>query len=143
MARAAELYLLDRSARDRASLTLSDFEPEYHGADAESFLVTLQGESLHAELRVSGYLAPDLGQFFHELAAQWRGWEGERGWSSLEGEFELSATSDRTGHTTLQFKLRPPLTGCEWRVAGALLLEAGNLESVAQEVSRAWSRHAT
>jgi hypothetical protein len=34
----------------------------------------------------------DLALFFAELAADWRGWEGERHWRALEGELEVQAS---------------------------------------------------
>ena len=71
-----------------------------------------------------------LDRFWRELAENWRGWEGTRSWWSLEGDLELSATSDRLGHVALEVRLDEgaPL---EWRVHGTLSLEAGQLERLA------------
>ena len=38
---------------------------------------------------------------FEEMAIEWRGWDREKSWGSLEGEFDLTETSDSTGHVTL------------------------------------------
>lgn len=132
-----------RSAHDGTSLTISDFRPEYGGADSETFLVTAKVGRWFAEVRASTFMTEDLGTFFRTLAENWTGWDGERSWGSLEGEFSLTATSNHTGHITMKFTLAQPWTGFEWQVAGALELEAGSLDSLAENVSQAWSAHAT
>ena len=40
-------------------------------------------------------------RFFAELAADWRGWDGERRWRSLEGEMEIEASHDGRGHVLI------------------------------------------
>lgn len=71
-----------------------------------------------------------LDKFWRELAEDWRGWEGIRSWKSLEGELELSATSDRLGHVTLEVR---PDEGApfQWWVYGVISLDAGQLDSIA------------
>src|SRR5215208_2323956 len=71
-----------------------------------------------------------LDQFWRELAENWRGWEGTRSWQSLEGDLELSATSDRVGHVTLEVRLDRGAP-FQWRVYGIISLEAGLLDSFA------------
>jgi hypothetical protein len=71
-----------------------------------------------------------LGLYWSELAEDWRGWEGVRSWRSLEGDLELSATSDSLGHVSLEVRLEegaPP----RWRLEGTLQLEAGGLDRLA------------
>ena len=87
-------------------------------------------------------MAVDLGDFFRDLALNWKGWEGERHWSTLEGEFAICATSDHLGHIRLAFTLSQPYTGLELQLKGALELEAGTLDSVAKQVSAAWRQNA-
>jgi hypothetical protein len=132
-----------RSVHDGTTLTLSEFVPDCPNADAKSFLVSIVGTNVRAEARVSYFMAADLGAFFRSLAEQWHGWKGEVRWASLEGEFELNATSNRTGHVFLAYFLRPPHTGFHWELRGTLQLEAGQLEHLAQEVTGVWSAHAT
>ena len=131
-----------RSIHGDTSLTLSDFHPEYQSADADSFLVSVASGSWRGEVRASSFMASDLGDFFHGLALSWRGWEGERNWSTLEGEFTLCATSDRLRHIRLAFALSQPSIDLGWELKGALELEAGMLESAAKQVSAVWRQNA-
>jgi len=131
-----------KSVQGDTSLTLSDFHPEYQGADADSFIVSVASGNWRGEIRASSFMTADLGDFFRELALNWKGWEGERHWSTLEGEFSLCATSDHLGHIRLAFALSQPCTGLELQLKGALELEAGMLDSVAKHVSAAWRQNA-
>jgi Family of unknown function (DUF6228) len=130
--------VLISSARDGALLGLSRFVGRGNSVDADSFVVLAERSDLKAEAIVSAYMAPPLGEYFESMAACWTGWKGTKDWSSLEGEFTLSATSGSTGHITLSYFLRPPYTGFHWELKGALELEAGQLSAVAQEVGVAW-----
>lgn len=130
--------VLIRSSRDGALLKLSHFVGQENSAEADSFVVLAQRGDLRAEAMVSAYMAPHLGEYFESMAADWTGWTGTKDWSSLEGEFTLSAKSDNTGHITLSYFLRPPYTGFHWELKGALELEAGQLSAIAQEVGTAW-----
>ena len=127
-----------RSARDGTLLELSRFVGRGSSANAESFFVVVQRQDVRAEAEVSAFMAPHLGEYFQTLATSWSGWQGRRVWSSLEGEFTLSATCDSTGHVTLAYFLRPPHTGFHWELRGALELEAGQLAAIAQEANAAW-----
>ena len=131
-----------KSTDGNTALTLSDFHPEHHGADADFFIVTVTSDTWRGEVRASSFMATDLGDFFQDLARNWKGWEGERRWETLEGEFSICATSDRLGHIRLSFTLSQPHTGLELQLKGALELEAGMLDSVAKQVSAAWRQNA-
>src|ERR1019366_5894320 len=57
----------------------------------------LRVPGLESRLRVSAHYAlgfDDLVAFFGQLAADWRGWRGERTYESLEGDLRLAATHD-------------------------------------------------
>jgi hypothetical protein len=71
-----------------------------------------------------------LDRFWRDLAENWRGWEGTRSWQSLEGDLELSATSDRLGHVALEVRLEEGAP-FPWRVHGKLSLDAGQLHRIA------------
>ena len=73
-----------------------------------------------------------LGEFWRELAEDWRGWRGVRSWGSLEGDLQLSATSDRLGHVPVEVRLREGAP-YRWQMNGILELEAGRLEHIAKE----------
>ncbi len=51
-------------------------------------------------------------------------------WSSLEGECELRAESDRTGHVTLSVRAQYRQSEV-WTVEGSVVLEAGQLDAIA------------
>jgi hypothetical protein len=71
-------------------------------------------------------------QFFQELAASWRGWDGVKTWKDLEHRVDLSATCDKTGHMTLKVTVRD--ANYSGRVELPLCLEAGQLERLSREV---------
>ena len=57
--------------------------------------VCLRVPGLEASSRVSAHYASefdDLVAFFRQLAADWRGWDGERTYESLEHDLRLTAT---------------------------------------------------
>jgi hypothetical protein len=56
---------------------------------------------LHAHRRFYELHIGWLADFLSELAGSWRGWEGERKWTSLEGDIELTATHDGRGLVAL------------------------------------------
>ena len=79
---AGAFLAIQRDGRDRRR---DDVEDGYLTA-------TLSCGSLRASLRSYEIGIGQLADYFAELAADWRGWKGERRWSSLEGDVELAAT---------------------------------------------------
>jgi len=134
--------ILFKSSRDGATLQIGEFAPEYTDSDSKSFLVTVNTRGWSIEQRASAYLAPDLGDYFTNLAAHWKGWKGEKTWSTLEGEFELSASTDRLGHITLVFGLHQGFSGGGWKLQGEIELEAGALEALAAQAREVWAANA-
>lgn len=69
-------------------------------------------------------------ELFEKMAIEWQGWKGEKDWGSLEGELDLSATSDSKGHITLVSTIRsgyiPPCS----KIVVEFILEAGELEKI-------------
>lgn len=113
------------SRDDQSSLRLEAYDRDY-------FIAELRGLNLHARTRVGTYMSGGLADLFGEMAAQWRGWEGVKTWSSLEGELHLAAEADRTGHVTLTTRLSEGAPSV-WSVELVLVLEAGQLERLARE----------
>jgi hypothetical protein len=74
--------------------------------------------------------------FFAKLACQWAGWTGKEEWRSAEGELEITATSDRTGHINLVFALVKPEQSANWSASAHLIIEAGRLEQLSWEAQR-------
>ena len=90
----------------------------------------LRSRGLDASVLVSAYMFGGFAAFFGGLATDWKGWKGAREWRALEGELNLKAESDRTGHIYLSVELRdgaPP----RWQVNSGLVLEAGQLDRLA------------
>jgi hypothetical protein len=123
-------YVTIKSAQDGALLEL--LAPTRTG----TFSAHLRGAGFEGRVEVYEHEPPvHLAAFFRDLATHWRGWSGEKQWDSLEGQLSLKATSDSMGHTHLLVRLRSgPLY--DWDIRGTLLLEAGQLETVADAVER-------
>jgi len=67
---------------------------------------TLQADGLVATSRVEGGGGfQDLARFFRGLEQEWRGWEGVRGWKSVEGDLGLVARHE-FAHVRLTVTLR-------------------------------------
>ena len=111
--------------------------------DAETVSVELDTGDLRVRFELGvGEETLGLKRFFVQLAADWRGWEGAREWSSsFEDEVRLTATMDRAGHVLLTVRLRSqgevplPHHPPAWQVECLLLLEAGQLERSARDAS--------
>ena len=77
--------------------TLTFTDPLIESGNVGRYRVALDGSGLHATAAVYSYGDDGLVTFIDELAREWRGWDGVRGWHSLEGHLSLSATTDRLG----------------------------------------------
>jgi hypothetical protein len=76
----------------------------------------------------------DLPTWFAELAAEWRGWEGERSWDAYEGGLALTCSHDGAGHVPLRVRLAEANSRA-WRAEATVVLEAGQLEDAARAVA--------
>ena len=95
------------------------------------YSVTFTAPDMNATIKVDNApvgISPR--ELFEKMANEWQGWKGEKDWGSLEGEFDLSATSDSKGHITLVASIRsgyiPPCS----KTVIELILEAGQLEMI-------------
>jgi len=94
-----ENSLTIKSAHDGTSL-------EFTGCSSDYYNITLNGPNCQGTGKVYAFEpAEKISAFFHDMAANSRGWNGKKNWCSLEGEFSLSATCDSTGHITLSAEL--------------------------------------
>jgi Family of unknown function (DUF6228) len=76
-----------------------------------------------------------LRAYFAELARSWTGWDGDKAWSSLEGELLLTAVHDRLGTVGLVLRLRAgpwEFRSPRWLAEAQLLLDAGSLDALAE-----------
>lgn len=75
-----------------------------------------------------------LAEYFADLAANWRGWEGVKEYASLEGQLSLNATHDGLGTVTIRVVLGQPWPP-EWSFEAELAFGAGaHLERLAHEL---------
>jgi Family of unknown function (DUF6228) len=77
-------------------------------SDHDTVLAELRVGALSASQRVyhgwpSGFA--DLAAFFESLSRDWRGWDGERRWDSVEDDLGIGA-SWKSGHVHLRITLR-------------------------------------
>lgn len=104
-------------------------------------VATLTGAALQATRAVVPHYSDDgygdLVEYFAHLANYWRGWVGDRTWTSLEDE--LSFTARHTGshvHLTVSVENGPFNGTAPWSARLALTLDAGEqLSSVAASVA--------
>jgi Family of unknown function (DUF6228) len=81
-----------------------------------------------------------LNTFFESLARDWRGWKGERIWSSLEGEFHITALHNGLGTVELIVSVghREPTSAGVWDATVTLFFDAGGLDALARQAPSAW-----
>jgi len=101
--------------------------------DPDAFAAHLHAPGLDAEVAVFHYGGDFLGRYFAELAANWRGWEGDREWRSLEGALEFHASISKAGAVLLQVVLRN--SAFSWRLTYDFGIENGELDVLAHEAA--------
>jgi Family of unknown function (DUF6228) len=125
------------SAQDGTTLSLWDAaKRRLRDSDGpEYYEVQVSGPNVSARQQVYGYAGTGLPELFESLAHNWKGWDGEKLWPSLEGEFSLSATAERLAHVRLGYRLCGDVVGKEtWELKGSLFPEAGQLDAIAREM---------
>ena len=101
----------------------------------EYFVATLALEGLQASLRIYGWGSESLVTSLEEMARDWRGWEGEKDWQSVEGDLALRATHDRLGQVCVTVALRS-YDAPVWRAEGDLAVDPGSLDQLAAGARR-------
>ena len=101
----------------------------------EHYRLRLVSDDLNAVTKVVnapyGEMLPD---FLAVLSKNWKGWEGEKSWRALEDEYRIEATTSKTGHVTL--KVTVNLHQYQWRAIAEIMVEAGQLENIENNVKR-------
>jgi hypothetical protein len=124
-----------KSSRSSGSLVFSDRKPANGTRPVEYLRVGLKERDITASSsQVYLYEAFALSSFFAELAGEWKGWEGEKEWSSVENDFALSAISDGLGHVALHVTLKSGPYEDDWCVKGVIYIDAGQLAELAHEI---------
>ena len=101
----------------------------------EQYRLRLVSDDLNAVTKVDnapyGEMLPE---FFAVLSKNWKGWEGEKSWRALEDEYRIEATTSKAGHVTL--KVTVNLHQYQWRAIAEIMVEAGQLENIENNVKR-------
>jgi hypothetical protein len=105
--------------------------------------VTLYATGLRASNRIYNLYYADgadsLPAFFKDMAMNWRGWDGEKCWESVEGELKLTCTHTNKplGHVILIVELRSHVDDpFIWDVRCSLGLELWQLGMLANEAKK-------
>ena len=126
-------FVIIKCSKSRGELEFSEREGLTQAAGSEYFRVTIRSQNMSAFTKVYSFDPFDYGlkKFFEELAENWRGFDDEKEWKSLEGEFTLVCTSDNLGHFAIRSTIRNSLD--TWSV-NTIYVEAGQLEKIADDV---------
>ena len=118
------------------------------GSDAQTLIIGPKNEDYLSVTIKSGlnqfgittYLfsdAPQLVQFFENLAEYWQGWGGTKSWNSVEGDFRLVAIHDGIKHVKLTVSLiKDQGEETQSNYVGNVLVELGGLAVAAAEVRK-------
>ena len=121
-----------------ASIEFSERDGLVKRDGSEYYRVTLREGIFETTLKVSAFDPNDDGlpKFLQSMASNWRGWDGQLKWTSLEGEFELRCEHDGLGHvaTTAALLSNPSVHG--WTGKIRFEIPAGELEQIANEIKR-------
>jgi hypothetical protein len=111
-------------SRDRASrLQLRCIDRHWWHAE-------LRSDGLSATTRVSRWHAGSLADYFGDLAANWKGWDGVKRFQSYECSLAIDASRDRAGHVHLTVFFHRDED--RWKVQGPIVLDAGQLDAISE-----------
>ena len=118
-------------------LTRKEWGPEEEVANYYFACIRASGFETGAEVYAFDPKNEGLPKFFAELANDWRGWDGVRHWSSLEGEFEIDCEHDRLGNISTVARLhKNRYHGVGWTGEIRFEIAAGQLDEIAKELTR-------
>lgn len=116
-------------------LLLSEPTRPYDDEPTLDFLVRARGQWVSIETSVRTWDGDGLDSFLSALAEDFRGWEGERTWHSLEYDLTISAEHHSGGcvHLTWGIHDRPPVE--QWHFEATTVHAAGeDMRNLAAEV---------
>ena len=122
------------------SLVFSEPEVFSDSRKVQRFQVTVHAEGIAASVVAwdsydDGF--EQLARFFEGMAADFRGWEGERVWKTAEPAFWLTARHDRSSRITLRVGLECGSPDDAWRATVPVTLDPGTaLELAASGLRR-------
>ena len=126
-------FIIIKCCKNDGELEFSCKEGLNQPTGQEYFRVTIKSRHLSSFTDVYAFdpFDSNLVKFFEDLARNWKGFDGEKEWSSLEGEFSLSCSTDNLGHFALEATIR---NNEDTRYARkTFLIESGQLEKIALE----------
>lgn len=99
------------------------------------FLVRARGQRVNVETWVRSWDGDGLDVFLSSLVEDFRGWEGERTWHSLEYDLSLSAEHRSGGHVHLTWGIHNRAPSEEWHFRTTTVHAAGEeMRNLAAEV---------
>ncbi len=128
--------MIIKCCKNGGELEFSEKEGLSKSEGRENFRVTIKSTHLTSFTDVYAFdpFNFNLVRFFEDLAKNWKGFDGEKEWSSLEGEFSLVCTSDNLGHFALEATIRNiEDTRCARKT---IYIEAGQLEKIILEARK-------
>jgi hypothetical protein len=125
--------MIIKSSNGNGSMEFSEREGLHRTDGSEYFIVSVTAHNLTASAQVYAWNPFDRGliHFFDDMAANWKGWSGEKVWSSLEGELGLVCTSDSLGHIEIEVALYDV-----WTLKHVLHVDSGQLQDITLGVRR-------
>lgn len=117
-----------KSARSSTHLRFFDIK-------GDEFHASLTSPEFSGTVKVWAYTdAHGIANLFESMAENWRGWNGEKKWASIEGEFAIACIHDKLGHITLNIEMHQDFGSEEtWRLKGNLVVDAGQLEAISKD----------
>ena len=127
-----------KSSVDDTVLSIKDIHRDKSG-ELQDYRVCATRTGLESNAKVCGYLSDGFIDFLIDLdetMSRNNGWSGEKSWTSLEGEFDLSATSDSLGHVTLIATIKSGHYDLDWVLHVGLELDAIKLSELSKDAKR-------
>ena len=122
-----------KSSRSAGELKFSEPKPPSLGRVVEYCRVTLKDRDIAiSSARI--YEAAGVVMLFEDMAANSRGWEGEKRWSSVDNDFALSCALDVQDQLAMTITLKGPYHENDWCVQAVIHVEACRLTEIAAKV---------
>lgn len=119
----------------RLSIRLLE-HPSGPDGDAWSFEATIATESARAVAIVQEW-GRGLTQYWADIARDWRGWNGDRKYGSLEGQLDLACSMNDLGQVSCTVSLGQPWPPT-WRLAAEMTFGGGSqIEQFARDLELA------
>ena len=103
--------------------------------DGDYFHVSIENPIFSGTVRAWGYTdAHGLVRLFDSLAKDWKGWNGNRDWETIEGEFKISCSHDGLGHIRMSVEIQQDFGSDEpWKLKAGLIVDAMQLDQIAKD----------